>query len=226
MKKKLVLMGIVLGLVCTVLVGKAIAKAVHVMSSPNLNGMRIVIDAGHGGKDPGARVKAIDEDEINLKTAKKLKALLEAAGAEVIMIREDDVDLASENAKSVKREDLKRRVEIMNQPGNTLFISIHGNISLDSRVKGAEVYYQNDKESSHQLAATILSRLKVVTHSKFLPKRGDIYILNNTDTIGVLVEIGFLSNPEDLAKMQKDEYLNEVAYGIYQGIDDFVKILE
>lgn len=114
---------------------------------------------GTWGKGSGARSQAIDEDEINLKTAKKLQRLLEGAGAEVIMIREEDVDLAPADAKNVKREDLKRRVEIMNQPQVTLFVSIHCNISLDSRVHGAEVYYQQGNENSHQLAAAVLERL-------------------------------------------------------------------
>lgn len=196
------------------------------MGNASLNGMKIVLDAGHGGKDPGARAAGIDEDEINLKAALKLKTLLESAGAEVIMIRETDVDLASEGAASVKREDLKKRVEIMNQPGVTMFISIHCNISLDRRVHGSEVYYQSQNEASHQLAAAVQGRLKTVTHSKLLPKTGDIYILKQTSTLGILAEIGFLSNSDDLAHLQKDEYLDEIVYAIYQGVDDFVKILQ
>ena len=166
-------------------------------------------------RDPGARSQAIDEDEINLKTAKKLQRLLEGAGAEVIMIREEDVDLAPADAKNAKRADLKRRVEIMNQPQVTLFVSIHCNISLDSRVHGAEVYYQQDNENSHQLAAAVLERLRSVTNSKFQPKTGNIYILKQTTTLGILAEIGFLSNGQDLSALQKDEHLDLSLIHIY-----------
>ena len=114
----------------------------------------------------------------------------------------------------------------MNQPEVTLFVSIHCNISLDSRVHGAEVYYQQDNENSHQLAAAVLERLRPVTNSKFQPKTGNIYILKQTTTLGILAEIGFLSNGQDLSALQKDEHLDEIAYAIFQGIDDFVKILE
>lgn len=226
LKRKCWATGSLIVLLIAALVMRAFGRAITVMSDTRLNGMTIVIDAGHGGKDPGARSQAIDEDEINLKTAKKLQRLLEGAGTEVIMIREEDVDLAPSDAKNVKREDLKKRVEIMNQPQVTLFISIHCNISLDKRVHGAEVYYQQGNENSHQLAAAVLERLRPVTQSKFQPKTGNIYILKQTTTLGILAEIGFLSNSQDLAALQKDEHLDEIAYAIFQGIDDFVKILE
>ena len=225
-KNKLMLIASLSAVLAAIVVIRALSRAVTVMGSVNLNGMTIVVDAGHGGKDPGARSAAIDEDEINLKTAQKLKVLLEGAGAEVIMIRESDVDLAPEGTSHVKREDLKKRVEIMNQPQVTLFISIHCNISLDSRVQGSDVYYQKDNPASYQLAQAIQGRLKAVTHSRLKPKTGDIYILKQTQTLGILAEIGFLSNQEDLARLQKEEYLEEIAYALFQGIDEFMKILQ
>ena len=225
-KNKLMLIASLSAVLAAIVVIRALSRAVTVMGSINFNGMTIVVDAGHGGKDPGARSAAIDEDEINLKTAQKLKVLLESAGAEVIMIRESDVDLAPEGASHVKREDLKKRVEIMNQPQVTLFISIHCNISLDSRVQGSDVYYQKDNPDSYQRAQAIQGTLKAVTHSRLKPKTGDIYILKQTQTLGILAEIGFLSNQEDLARLQKEEYLEEIAYALFQGIDDFMKILQ
>ena len=194
-------------------------QALQVVSDQSLRGTIIVVDAGHGGRDPGATVQDIREETINLATAKKLKNLLEASG-------ETDTDLAKDTVTHVKRTDLKRRAEIMNREEVTLFVSLHCNISLDNSVHGAEVYYQPDNPGSLQLAESILERMRKLTDSKFIPKTRDIYILNKTKTCGVLVELGFLSNRKERKKMQNEEYQEELAMTVYQGIKDFLQILQ
>lgn len=211
---------------CLIIAAEPINRAIALMGAQRLKGTVIVIDPGHGGKDPGARAGSVDEDILNLQISLKLKEILKAAGAEVIMTRDDDYDLAPEGADNIKRADMKERAAVLDQENVTLFISVHGNISLDTSVSGAEVYYRAEDDNSQYLAECILNRLKEVTGSRFQVKKGDFYLLNNTSTLGVLVEVGFLSNAADLKKLQDDKYQEELAYGIFEGINDFLKILQ
>ncbi len=203
-----------------------ISKAIALIGSQPLKGTVIAIDPGHGGYDPGARKSNVDEDLLNLQISLKLKEVLTAAGAMVIMTRDADYDLAPEAADNIKKADLKERAEVLNQDNITLFISIHGNISFDQSCHGAEAYYRINDENSKNLATAILNRLRPLTDSRFQPKKGDFYLLNQTTTLGVLIETGFLSNASDLKKLQDPQYQEDLAYGIYEGINDFLKILQ
>ena len=205
------------------MISKSFERAITVFSSNDLAGITVVIDAGHGGVDPGSSRGNVIEDEINLSIAKLLERILKEAGAEVIMIRDEDEDLSQEGASSKKQSDLKARVEIMNQKNVTFFISLHGNISLDSSVKGAQVYYQNENQQSELLAECIQQALKKTTASKFIIKKGDYYILNNTVNPGILVEYGFLSNANERERLKDPKYQENIAYNIYEGILDYLK---
>lgn len=204
---------------------KPLVQAMTVMSDRTLNGTYIVIDAGHGGNDPGARVDGQDEDEINLDLSKKLAVILEKAGATVELIRSDDYDLADEDAKNIKRSDMKHRADVINQNHVTLFVSIHCNTSADQRCCGSQVYYRKEDENSRKLADQIQHRLKDITESNYIPASADFYLLNETETLGVLVEAGFMTNSKDLNKLQDENYRANLAYAIYLGIHDFLEIL-
>lgn len=226
MKKKLIVLVICFVYFFLSLLTPAFSKALTVMSKQDLLGMVIAIDAGHGGHDPGAKGGNIFESELNLKVAKKLKHVLENAGAKIIMIRNEDIDLSKEGVRNIKRSDLSQRVEILDSPNITFFISLHGNISLDHRVKGSEAYYQEHNPASHELANNIQGFLRVVTSSKLQPKEGNYYILNQTKNLGVIIEYGFLSNDEDQKKLKQDKYLEDIVYAIYQGIALFTQNLQ
>ncbi len=225
MKRKWMFFVYVLALAAAAFLRKPFSKAMMVMSDCTLNGTYIVIDAGHGGNDPGARISGQDEDEINLDLALKLKTILEKAGAVVEMTREDDYDLADEDAEHVKRSDMKHRAEVLNQQAVTLFVSIHCNTSSDQRCSGSQVYYRKNDENSRKLADSIQNQLKSVTGSKYIPASGDFYLLNETEALGALIEVGFLTNEQDLQKLQSEKYREDLAYGIYLGIHDYLKIL-
>lgn len=186
-------------------------------------GIVIVIDPGHGGNDPGARTKEVDEDKLNLQISLKLKEKLEKLGASVVLTRNDDYDLAQAGASNIKKSDMKERAKILDQENVALFLSIHGNISLDKKCSGAVVYYRIDDEISKQLAQCIMDELKPVTSSRYQIKKGDFYLLNNTNTLGVLIETGFLSNPQDLKKLQQNDYQSQLAEAIIDGIYHFLK---
>lgn len=219
-----------IGLYCAclalaILIRTPVSKALAVMSDQNLNGTYIVIDAGHGGNDPGAKVNGQDEDEINLDLALKLAEILRQAGAVVELTRNDDYDLADSDADNIKRSDMQHRAEVMNQDAVTLFVSIHCNTSGDQRCSGSQVYYRTNDAVSKKLADTIQASLKEITDSRYIPCSGDFYLLNNTQTLGALIEVGFLTNAQDLSRLQKESYREEIAYGIYEGISEFLSIL-
>ena len=177
----------------------------------------VVIDPGHGGRDQGASRKNVYEEDINFEVCLYLKQLLEVNDITVIMTRTSDVDLASSGSKNRKREDLKNRVSIMNT-GN-VFVSIHMNISSDSRVSGSQVFY--GKEDSLDLANCIQGQLQQLNASKFSATSGDYYILRNTNVEGVIVECGFLSNENDREKLQESKYQEDLAYAICKGILEY-----
>lgn len=202
-----------------------LTRAFALMADQNLKGTVIVLDAGHGGNDPGARVSGQDEDEINLDLVLRLASFLEKAGAEVRMTRSDDVDLSDENVENIKKSDMQHRKEILDKEDVTLFISIHCNTSGDQRCTGSQVYYRKNDKVSQKLADAIQGQLKKTTGSKYIPASGDFYLLNETDNLGVLVEVGFLTNAQDFEQLKDETHRENLAYAIYEGISDFLSIL-
>lgn len=195
--------------------------AMSVMGTQPLNGVCIVVDAGHGGKDDGASNSKVVEDEINLSIAIKLKNLLENAGAEVLMTRDGDYDLAQEGAASRKKSDMKKRVELMNQEKVDLFVSIHLNSYPNTSVKGGQTFYQKENKAQEMFAKHMQEYLKKATHSKMTSKTGDYYILNETKKTGTLIECGFLSNYEECRMLQEETYQQEIAQELFYGISDY-----
>jgi len=184
----------------------------------------IVIDAGHGGEDPGAvRPGCLPEKDITLAIAKKLEKYLSEAGAIVINLRQDDKDLAGEDFQGSlserKRKDLTERIAIANNQHADLFISIHVNADPSPRWYGAQTFYKMNDEASKQLAESIQRELKQnLKNTKREAKAGSYYLIDRTKMPTVLVEVGFISNPQEAALLQNDEYQSRVAYAIYQGI--------
>ena len=225
MKRKIVFIVYCIGLCIALLYRGPITKTFALMSDQNLKGTVIVLDAGHGGNDPGARISGQDEDEINLDLVLKLADYLERAGAEVRLTRAEDVDLSDKGVSNIKRSDLQHRAEILNQDDVTLFISIHCNTSGDQRCQGSQVYYRINDAVSKKLADDIQMNLKQITGSKYIPASGDFYLLNETFNLGVLVEVGFLTNAQDFEQLKKDNYREDLAFGIYKGISQFLEKL-
>lgn len=190
-----------------------------------LGGVVIVLDSGHGGKDDGARSNEAKEQDINLKIAQKLKKLLEDSGAQVIMTRDGPYDLASAQATNRKREDMKKRVEIINNEKTDLFLSIHLNSYPNTSVKGAQAFYSPKNEVAKVFADIVQKHFKTLTKTKMTSKPGDYYILNNTSKIGALVECGFLSNPEDRSNLIEDSYQQKVAQTLYDSILEYFNFL-
>ena len=141
------------------------------------------------------------------------------------MTRNGAYDLASEGASNRKREDMKKRIELINQDKTDLFISIHLNSYPNTSVKGAQAFYAPKNEVSKVFADILQKHFRALTQTKMTSKPGDYYILNNAQKIGSLVECGFLSNAEDRAKLVTDEYQQKVAQTLYDSILEYFNFL-
>ena len=190
----------------------------------------IVIDAGHGGTDPGKVGKGgIEEDELNLKIAKKLKSLIEQSGGIAIMIREEDVGLYSDGNKSFnekKVEDLKNRVKIANESDADIFVSIHLNSFPQPIYWGAQTFYKEGSEEGKKLAELIQNELiKVLNpeNTRQALSSKNYYLLNNVKIpASVIVEGGFLSNEMEARLLQDDVYQEKIAWAIFIGIMRYI----
>lgn len=188
----------------------------------------ILIDPGHGGIDGGAKSqRGTIEKDINLQIALKLKDNLVDKGYTVFMTRETDEGLYQKGStiREKKRDDLKRRTEMKKETNCDIFISIHQNMFAQSKCFGAQVWFAaNDKSSI--LANTLQDTLKetIKDNNKRVAKpAGDAYLIlrDNYEGASVLVECGFLSNPEEESRLKSEEHQNLIVEGISLGIDRY-----
>ena len=181
----------------------------------------VVIDAGHGGADPG-KVGINDqlEKDINLEIAQMLKQFLQAEGITVVMTREGDGGLYDENASNKKVQDMKRRLAIIEEADPVLVVSIHQNSYHEEYVKGAQVFYYETSQNSKQLAEIIQEQLRSLdSDNKREAKGNDSYfLLKKTSKPIVIVECGFLSNREEAAELSTPLYQEKMAWNIHMGI--------
>ena len=227
MKKKnaYLMVGVLLSLICASLLIEGITYTYAKKHYVPLQGVSIVLDAGHGGKDDGAQSGDIKEQAINLNITLYLKELLENAGAKVILTRDGDYDLADDSATNRKREDMKKRMELINAEDVDLFLSIHLNAYPNPSVKGAQAFYEKNNEVSKVFADIVQKYLKELTKTNMTSKVGDYYILNNANKVGALVECGFLSNAEDKAKLVQADYQKQIAQSLFNAIREYFDIL-
>ena len=175
----------------------------------------VVIDAGHGGHDPG-KVGVTDalENDINLQIAQKVKTYLEKNGIQVIMTREDDV------MEDTKLEDMKKRVALINAIKPAITVSIQQNSYSDASVKGAQVFYYAGSEVSKEVASLMQEEMRKVDteNTRQIKSNSDFYMLKKTEVPTIIVECGFLSNPGEAEKLTSEEYQEEMAQAICNGI--------
>lgn len=181
----------------------------------------IVIDAGHGGNDPGkVGINNAYEKDINLQIAKKVKRYLEANDMNVIMIREEDKGLYEEGASNKKVQDMKARVALIDSSDASLAISIHQNSFPQESVSGTQVfYYQKNEESkvmAEMLQATVTELLKPEKEREAKANK-DYYLLKKAKTNVLIVECGFLSNKKEADLLIKDAYQERMAWAIAVG---------
>ena len=183
----------------------------------------IVVDAGHGGIDPGAIGKTGVEKDVTLAIAKKLAYQLSQAGALVVNLRESDHDLAGDefigSLRERKRQDLANRVDRAHKAQAELYISIHTNSVLDTQWSGPQTFYNSKDEAGKKAASAIQEELSRLTgNTKRKAKSASYYVLDKTKMPAVIVEVGFLSNPREGKLLNTDKYQSQVAYAIFTGI--------
>ena len=186
----------------------------------------VVIDAGHGGNDPGKiGVDGSLEKDINLKIARKVKAYLEASDVQVVLTREDDQGLYTEKDSKKKMADMKKRCEIIEESGADLVVSIHQNSYHEESVSGGQVFYYRDSSKGKALAEILQDRFDYVLgdQNRRLPKaNANYYLLLHVKCPIVIVECGFLSNRKEAALLNSGEYQDKLAYTIHMGIMEYL----
>lgn len=188
-----------------------------------LSGKVILIDPGHGGPDGGAGDKDALEKEIALAVSLKLKEYFEEQGALVKMTREVDKDLANKSTRSYskrKTEDLRKRLNLINESNADLFISVHLNSIPSPRWSGAQTFYSPHYKENARAAKFIQDEFKknLKNTTREAKPINNVYIINHAKRPGVLVEVGFLSNPAERANLKKDSYQDKLAESIYLGV--------
>lgn len=190
----------------------------------------IVLDAGHGGIDPGASSNdgSILEKDINLAITLKLKKLIESSGGLVILTRDNDSSLYEESGNKTIRqkynENLRNRKAIIDESNADMFVSIHLNAFTETKYSGAQTFYPENKEDSKELATCIQDELKRVvdnSNNRVIKPRDNIYLLKESKMPSVLIECGFLSNEKESKLLDSDEYQEKLAWAIYSGIQKY-----
>ena len=187
----------------------------------------VVIDAGHGGNDPGKiGVDDSREKDLNLVIADKVKRILEQQDIDVVMTRETDTGLYEEDASNKKVQDLKKRVSIINENQPDCVISIHQNSYHEEYVHGAQVFYYRNSAGGTELAKimqTILNDNININNKKEIKENTSYYMLLHTKCPTIIVECGFLSNWDDANNLSSDDYQKRMAGLICKGIEEYLK---
>ena len=197
---------------------------IHVSSSQLLNQRVIVLDPGHGGLDNGASIAGVDEDELNLEISFALKEELESRGATVYMTRTDDQDMTRRNYNYSKQDDMYLRALKIDEYQPDLFLSIHLN-SSNSSAWGSQVFYYKKSEDGKRLADSIHNQMKTLTGTRKNISSSSFYILRATQSLGVLIECGFLSNANERGQLKSRSYHKKLATVISDGIQDYFQAL-
>lgn len=190
-----------------------------------VNNKVVIIDAGHGGMDPGASgTGGLKEKDVNLEIAKRLKRYIEESGGVAVMIREEDNGLYSMDSPNKKKEDMKNRKQIIRDSDADMLVSIHLNSFPQSKYHGAQVFYYERSDISRHLAHIMQQELKRVldrNNNRVEKSTREYFILKDNDIPSVLIECGFLSNAEEERLLGMPEYQEKIAWSIYIGIIRF-----
>ena len=190
----------------------------------------IILDAGHGGEDPGAvGANGLYEKDLNLQFAFEIGKALEEKGYIVVYTRTEDRLLykEEENIKGIRKiSDLKNRCQIAERYPDSIFVSIHMNSFGSSKYSGLQVYYSQKNNNSQALADLIQN--KVISdlqpnNNRVIKPGNDMYILENINNTAVLIECGFLTNQDECKKLSEKEYQKELSFSIVCGIIEYIE---
>lgn len=186
----------------------------------------VVIDAGHGGNDPGKiGVDGTLEKDINLQIAQKLKKYLEASDVEVVLTRDDDKGLYTEKDSKKKMADMKRRCEIINDVSPALTVSIHQNSYHQEEIYGGQVFYYKNSEKGKKLAEILQDRFDYVLgeeNTRLAKPNDNYYLLLHVKTPIVIAECGFLTNRKESSLLNTEDYQDRVAWTLHMGVMEYL----
>jgi N-acetylmuramoyl-L-alanine amidase len=190
----------------------------------------VIIDAGHGGEDPGAvsDFSMTKEKDVNLKIALLLKDLLISENYKVLMTRSEDIlkfEPGTSNIVKKRKQDLETRKRFIDESGADIAVSIHLNKFPQGQYFGAQVFFPPQQMESKRLAENIQLKIREITDTnnkrEALVKKEPIIILKNPKVTTAVVECGFLSNQEEEAKLITDDYQKRIALSIKEGIKSY-----
>ena len=213
------------GLFSTNKISFAVSDLKEVDTVPSHN-YTVVIDAGHGGSDPGSigyKTK-VREADLNLKLSKMLQEKLKSAGINVVMTRTDEHAMLEGSGRKWKQEDMRLRKELIKTARPNMVISLHQNSYTNHSFRGAQVFYDKTSEISKEIADYIQTEFKKdLNKSIKATSPGDYFMLKCTYAPSVIVECGFLSNAEDEKLLLSEDYQEKIINCIYKGIVNFLQ---
>lgn len=187
----------------------------------------IVIDAGHGGADPGmVGIGGLEEKGINLSVSMKLKESLEDQGFTVVMTRTEDQGLYQEGARNKKVQDMQNRIEIMEKAKPLLAVSVHQNSYTEESVKGPQVFYYESSAEGQKLAVSIQNALNTeLSVERPRKEKGNTsyFLLKKSPCVLNIVECGFLTNEKEAELLQTEEYQQKIVEAVTKGIVQYVR---
>lgn len=226
-KKLELLMSIILIFCACILAEKGWERVLSSQVQTGEKNRTVVIDAGHGGNDPGKiGVDNSLEKDLNLIIAKKVQKLLEQQDVKVIMTRESDAGLYEEQSSNKKVQDMKNRCTLINETQPDCVVSIHQNSYHEEYVVGAQVFYYGTSQEGQRLAETLQEKLVSYVdpeNHRQAKANESYYLLKKTEVPIVIVECGFLSNWEEARKLQEDSYQNQIAWAVSMGILSYLE---
>ena len=199
----------------------AFGKANAIINDYSLLGKCIYLDPGHGGRDSGAISYTFMEKDMNLLLTKKLRSVLIGKGAVVYMTRDGDYDL-SRSSINKKRDDLYRRVKLINESHCDLYVSMHLNASPSKKWSGIQIFYSDVLDDNKVIADVITDTMRQkMRNVRDVRCENGYYMYSKLKVPGVLVEAGFVSNPNDNYKIRQGDYQDTLVYYLAHGIENY-----
>lgn len=189
----------------------------------------IVLDAGHGGLDSGAvGATGVLEKDVNLSIVLALRDMFEMSGFEVVLTRDEDIsiyDPGIEGIRNQKLNDMDNRLEIIQKYPDSIFLCIHQNNFTDPKYFGGQMFYNNNNPQNRTLAQIMQNKFAQLQpgNGREIKLTGEeLFLLKSNKNPSLMIECGFLSNPEEEQKLSTWEYQQKVAFTIYGGVMEFI----
>ena len=228
------------GAACALLFGALIPAAAYanahaVQTASQTQQIRtVIVDAGHGGMDGGTVASdGTVEKDVNLAIAQRLCTVLGCAGVDTVMTRTGDASIHDPECTGVRAQkisDIRNRLHIMEETDNSVFVSIHQNHYTEAKYRGTQVFYSRNDDRSESLAQSIQTAVVTLIQPentrRIKPCGTEIYLLYHAVRPAVMVECGFLSNPDETQLLKSADYQTQIALAVAQGIMNFIESTE